>query len=352
METLEPSERPARGDEISLAAAGATLLRGRRTLLAALALGGLAGVLLARISPPAFRSSSTFMTQGSTSQGQVLAGLAGQLGFSIPRTENAESPEFYQALLTSREILETVVRRSYSVQSDDGIWVQQTLLEIIEAEGTNDAEKLANGIEWLKGAMTSSVNRHTTIVSLSVKTHQPRLSQELTAALLEAVEIFNLQTRLTQAHAEREFLEERVAAAEEQLKGAEAVLQRFLQENRQFSNSPELTFQFDRLQREVAMRQQIYTALMDAFEQARIREIHDIPLLTVLEHPIEPPFRAARGTVLKGELGMVFGVVAGLLLIFLRAQKGQQDPDVESLRREWKEVKSDLRRLLPHRRGA
>jgi uncharacterized protein involved in exopolysaccharide biosynthesis len=348
-----PAEERAARDEISLAAAGATLLRGRRILLLSIFLGGVVGVLIARSSGPSYRASATFITAGAASQPQTLAGLAGQFGLAIPGRESNQSPEFYQTLLTTREVLESVAIRSYSVPSDDSMLTSRPLLEIVQAEGTSDAERLANGIDWLKNSLVSSVNRQTGVVSLSVQSRWPTLSEALTSTLLEALQTFDLETRRTQAQAERDFLQERLSAAKDQLAVAEQALQSFLQQNRQFFNAPELQFQHDRLQREVNMRQQVYAGLMDAYEQASIRAVRDTPVLTVLEHPIVPPFREARRTILKGLIGMSVGLVAGLVVILMHAQtRGHQDPDVESLRDEWEKTKSDLRRLLLQRRTA
>jgi uncharacterized protein involved in exopolysaccharide biosynthesis len=54
-------------------------------------------------------------------------------------------------------------------------------------------------------------------------------------------------------------------------------MQAFLQANRQWANSPDLTFQHDRLERDIALRQQVYTTLVQSFEQARISEVRDTP---------------------------------------------------------------------------
>jgi len=94
-------------------------------------------------------------------------------------------------------------------------------------------------------------------------------------------------TRQSQAAAERGFTEERMAEAQEELRAAENELQRFLQNNRQFQNSPELVFQHDRLQRRVAMRQQVYTSLVQSYEQARIDEVPNTPVITVVEYAEE-----------------------------------------------------------------
>lgn len=350
---IEAPEPHTYQEDISVAAAGAALLRGRWTLLAFVFLGGLFGVLWARITPPSFKSSATFMSQGTGSQVQGLAGLAGQFGFAIPGGGGTESPEFYQALLTSPDILTSVLGRDYSDSDEDGQLVEKPLLDWIQADGANHAQRIANGIEWLKGSIASSVNRQTGVVSLAVTTGWPGISQQVASALLDELQNFNARTRRTQAAAERAFLEERVAATGAELDEAEQGLQSFLQQNRQFNNSTELQFQSDRLQRAVVMREQVYTGLVEAFEQAKIREVRDTPVLTTLQDPIVPPFREARRTVYKGLVGMILGGGLAVVLLSLRAHaSSREDPDVRSLQREWEATKSDIMRLLPRRRRA
>jgi uncharacterized protein involved in exopolysaccharide biosynthesis len=86
---------------------------------------------------------------------------------------------------------------------------------------------------------------------------------------------------------------------------AEDELQAFLQRNRDFRSSPQLSFAYDRLADNVSLRQQLYTAVAQAYEQARIEEVRDTPVITVVEAPMLPArpdprpfFRAIAATVL------------------------------------------------------
>jgi len=89
-----------------------------------------------------------------------------------------------------------------------------------------------------------------------------------------------------------------------------------LQFNRAIANSPELGFQRDRLQREVSLRQQVYASLMQSREDAKIREVRDTPVLTVLESPRLPVVGEARNSVKKALLGGFAGGMLGVLVAF------------------------------------
>ena len=156
--------------------------------------------------------------------------------------------------------------------------------------------------------------------------------------LLDEIQVFNLETRRSQAAAERMFIEVRADSARIALTTAEDSMQVFLQANRRFEDSPELTFQAERLQREIARQQQVYTGLAQAFEEARIAEVRDTPVLTVLQSPFYPPGPDDRSLLLAIALGLVLGGMAGVVLAFLveavrRPAPG--DPAREDFQRAW-----------------
>ena len=108
--------------------------------------------------------------------------------------------------------------------------------------------------------------------------------------ILDLVHTFDLTTRQTQAGAERRFSGERLAELTGELRDAEDTLKSFLIENRVFSNSPALQFEHDRLQRAVTMRQELVTSLAQAYERARIEEVRNTPVITLIDPPVSLPF--------------------------------------------------------------
>ncbi len=153
-------------------------------------------------------------------------------------------------------------------------------------------------------------------VEVAVSTRWPSVSLSLTERLVHGVNQFNVETRKSQAAAERQFVEAQADEAERALREAEDRLQGFLQRNRETS-SPQLAFEHDRLQRQVALRQQVYTTLVQSREEARIREVRDTPVITVLETPRLPVMPEPRRSVLRSVLGGLTGGLLGVLIAFL-----------------------------------
>jgi uncharacterized protein involved in exopolysaccharide biosynthesis len=171
----------------------------------------------------------------------------------------------------------------------------------------------------------------------------------MNARLIMLLNEFNLQQRQSRALVERRFVESRRAEAEATLREAEASLRQFLERNRTYQSSPELRFEAGRLESAVELQRDVYTALNQAYEQARIEEVRNSPVVTVVQQP-EGTAVPARALKVKLVLGAVAGFLLGLTLSFGRElvlrQRQQYPADfarLAELRR------STLRRLLPRR---
>ena len=155
------------------------------------------------------------------------------------------------------------------------------------------------------------------------------MSAAIGGRLLDLISAFDSETRQSQATAERKFAEERLGELRREITVAEDSLKGFLVENRQFSNSPQLTFEHDRLQRQVGMRQELVTAMAQAHEQARIDEVRNTSVITVIDQPEPPALPDSRGTLVKLLLGLILGLMAGLGLAFIR-EFGERAKNEES----------------------
>jgi uncharacterized protein involved in exopolysaccharide biosynthesis len=295
--------------ELSLLGLANVLLRHRR-LVGGLSLLGVAlAVGITLPLPRSFTSRSGFMPQ-TRSPTAALSGLAAQFGLALPTSEGGQSPTFYADLLESRTILGTVVDSPFEYQTVDGP-TRSTLVELYKSKGKSPALRREAAIRNLQGDVEASTVQKTGMVNLEVRANRPELAQQINQRLVDLVNQFNLRTRQSQAGKEREFTERRLAEVRQDLRTAEDRLQRFLQRNRDYRNSPELTFQVDRLQREVDMQQQLFTTLAEAYEQAKIEEVRDTPVITVVQSPELPVRPDSRWLVAKALLGLLLGFFLG-----------------------------------------
>lgn len=335
-------------DEISLLDVASFVLRRRRVVLVSTFVGALLALVVALMSPLEYTATASFLPHGGEQGGfSGVAGLAQQFGFSIPRSGGAErSPEFYRDLLQSREILDGVVRSGVEVATAAGV-TNVDLAGHFEIEGETPEEQNARTRRYLaEDVISVSVGRETGVVTVSVRTDEPGLSAAIGRRLLGLISGFDLETRQSQASAERGFAEERLGQLRVELSTAEDSLKAFLVENRQFANSPQLTFEHDRLQRQVVMRQELVTAMAEAYEQARIDEVRNTPVITVIDQPDPPALPDSRGRLLKLLLGLILGLMVGFSLAFIREFGERAKNEGSEAYGEFQQVLKDTKRDL------
>ena len=317
-------------DDVSLFALGTMLLRNRWRIARWMLLGAVLAAISVANKPKLYKATASFVPQGADASRNMLSGLAGQFGMTIPGAATTNSSDFYSKLLRSPALLREVVTDTLRVMEEGGRAVSFIELFQIEPGSAKLREELA--IRQLRSMVNTSVDKTTGIVEYSLATKWPSVSLALSASLLNSLNEFNLRSRQTQAAAERQFLERRLDIANAELLSAEGKLQQFLSANRQFA-SPQLQFQRERLEREVMLRQQVVGALTESYEEAALREVRDTPLLTPIEAPTVPALPEPRGRVRRVILGAIGGALVGVLLSFLaflaQRRKRQGNPEAD-----------------------
>jgi uncharacterized protein involved in exopolysaccharide biosynthesis len=192
------------------------------------------------------------------------------------------------------------------------------LMQAFRVQAPTPGIRRERAMERLSQAMTVLASPRTGVISLAVTLRDPVLAEGVARQLIDEVNRFNLESRKSQAGAERRFVEGRLEEVRRDLRAAEDRLQAFLQRNRDYRNSPELTFQQDRLDREVTLQQGIFSTLASSYEQAKIEEVRDTPVITVIDGPERPAAPDRRGVVKKAIIALMLGSVVGLGLAFLR----------------------------------
>jgi len=324
-----------RGSEISLIRLLNIVLANRSLVTACAVLFFVVVVVVTLILPRSYTVTSSFTPQ-SERLASNLAGIAAQFGVPLPATDAGASPDFYVALLDSRRILGETIKTRYTFPTDTGK-VSGTLMDIFEIEGETEGEREETALRRLRTMIGAELDRPSGVVTFEVETYYPHLSAQIAQRLLDLLNRFNLETRQSQAAAERRFTEGRLAEAKQELLEVENRLQAFLEVNRDIGTSPLLKFRQDRLEREVNVRQAVVSALSQGYEQARIDEVRDIPVITVVEAPEPPALPDRRMLLLRGILALVAGALVGTLLAFflafVRASQTDTADELDEFRR-------------------
>ena len=351
-----PSRAPKPDSEISLIRLINIVLAYRSVVITCSVLLFLVVVVVTLILPRTYTVDSSFTPQ-SERLASNLAGIAAQFGVPLPATDAGASPDFYVELLASRRILGETIETRYTFPTDTGE-VSGTLVDILEIEGETEGERKEVALRRFRSMISAELDRPSGVVTFEVETFNPQLSALLARRLLDLLNRFNLETRQSQASAERRFTEVRLAEAKGELLEVENKLQAFLELNRDLGTSPLLRFRQERLDREVSIRQAVVSALAQNYEQARIDEVRDIPVITIVEEPESPALPDPRMLLLRGMLALVAGALVGSLLAFflafLRASRSDTADELDEFRQLKRATARDIRRpwrLLGFGRG-
>lgn len=343
-----PGDSPQRFSLLSLVN---TLLRERWMIACTGLLMAVIVTIVTLRQPRSYTASASFMPQSSSTRGTV-GGIASQLGISLGESGNTDSPEFYASLLTSKSILGDVVTSTYRL-ADRGDIVSRTFMDAAGLPADAPRLRELHAMKYLREHMVTSTAPKLGTVSLSVQTPSPSLSHQVAQRMLDLVSAFNQKTRRSQAAAEKEFVAQRLSDVRRELGAAEQRLQSFLVRNRQYQSAPSLMFEHDRLAREVALQQQLFTTVSDAYERASIEAVRDTPVITVIEAPEEPLLPDRRLLPLKAAAALAIGMLLGTLVAILRqlgAVTRGSSPDefaeFQRLRREaWRDLVRPWRSL-------
>lgn len=330
-------------NEPSLIALLALLLRRRTTLVWSAIICATLFTGTALLRDRTWSTSVSFFPQGKKMGGNLSA-LAAQFGVGVPTGDANESPSFYADLVKSRAILAAVVDSGVVVDPKQG---RVDIADAYKIKSKNPALRRDMAIKALSQAVTISTNAKTGVVSLKVSSRSAPLSAAIAQQLLDLLNSFNQDTRRGQASAEREFTEKRLEVVRKELREAEDALARFLQSNR-VATSAALQAEETRLKGETSMQRELYTNLAKSYEQAKIDEVRDTPVITVVEKPEMAARPDPRGIAMKGLASLFAGLVLGALLAFVlegfSSQSEARSPAQEEFNRLGAATLRDLRR--------
>lgn len=296
-------------ETLPVAAVGVLLLRRMRLLLAVAVAFAVVTVLVLILQGRRYTADTSFLPQGRAARSEI-SGLAAQLGISVPTATASESPLFFVDLARARPVLSSVADSATAV-------LQGTSLEDLFDIAPGAAQRRrAKAISAFNRALGAAVSTKTGIVELTLTTPNASASAELLALLVRTIDRINGASHRTHAGAQRRFTEERVNATRQELRHAEDRLQYFLERNR-VAGSSKLTIEEERLRRDIQSAQSLYSALLEATEQARLEELRDTPAITVLEAPVAPLDPDPRHLGRYAFVAAAFGGLIAMLYVFL-----------------------------------
>ena len=359
---MQPAEQALASDHLTFTRWLAGVLLRWRLVAAVTVLSILTALAASFIIPPVYRGRASFVANsssasklpGGASSSSGVGGLISQLGGSLGG-DPSESPNFYIQLFQSRELLTRIALARFPNPRTEAPNDSARLIDIMRIKKDDPRLKMEIAIKQLTKAVKSGFDLKTNLVTLTVDMQWPELASQVANRLVQEVTNFNRETRVSRAKAKREFLESRHDSAQMQLRVVEERQRFFYEQNRGLLTSPSLRADEARIKRDVELASDLFLNLQRQLEIARLDEINDAALITVIDTAI-PPRKAQwprYGALLMTSalLGLLLGVlIAGSLAVLAdwRARNPESWSDFEhTLGR----ARSDVRSAMGVRRA-
>lgn len=319
------------------------LVRSLRLVLSLLLVVGIGTVILLLTMKNRYVASVAFVpevrAEGLPAQLATLAAIA---RVSVPASQQSQSPQFYASVLESRPIEYAVLTRRYAVGESAQIGAvgdSATLVEVLEAKGRTSSERLWNAARKLSKLSSTTYDLRTAIIRVSVQMHSPRLAADVANAYAIELDRFNREVRRSQARARRQFIENRLQEVSEDLSGAENAAKVFLARNRQYKESPTLQFEFNRLQRALTVQQELYLDLRRQLDAAKIAEVNDLPVISIIEPAIPPERKSGPSRAKWLVLVLVLAFLLTGAYVVIREYHTRLFPSLApTMRRAWRQA--------------
>lgn len=327
--------QPGHGETISVVHFLASILRHWRLTLALPLGGALLVVALSFLFPRIYAAELAFEPERQrTSPLAGITGLAAQLG--IPTGLASATPSaFYAQVLVSRPLLEQLLLTKFSDPRTALGADSVALVDLLRVPEATLPERLERGVRRLRRAITVRTDLKTDIVRVTAESRYPAVAAAMANELVRRLDAFNASTRRSQARQTRIFLQSRLEATDDSLRVAEDRLRYLYENNRSWQTSPALVFEESRLRRRVTAAEEMHATLQRNYETARIDEVNDTPVLTVIEPAIAPQRKARPQRLLLAVLTFaglwLVGAATASVRDALRSPSARSREDIEDL---------------------
>ncbi len=258
-------------------------------------LGAVLGAGLALVWPKTWEATTSFVPEQaiSGSSGGLLGaiGSIGSLlgqngGGALSKLNDGPSGEFFADVLTSQELLASTLKSEFPDPAASG--TKRPLLDLMRPSGDSEAKRMGSAMRALKRKSEIELMRRSGIVKLTVALDDPTLAAAVANRMLVLLDEFNLARRQRTSAEQRRFAEERLVTAQREVDSVSRERQSFLESNRALSSSPRLLARYDELDRLVQVKEGVLLGLTRTFEESRVTEVKDTPLIAVVDHAMVP----------------------------------------------------------------
>ncbi len=285
----------------------------RIIILAAVTCIVISGTIL-YFTPAKFSSYASILPSGKGESISLLKEMTGLAGLGSENDEN--SSILYPKILNSRQIKEAVLNYRYIFGT-----TAQKGATLKEYFGTTINEHLLRNLENITSI---DLDKNTGLITISVESEYPELSQAIVQRYLAELEDYNINRRKSSASERVKYLKRESTERETELRQAEDDLEQYQMANRNWdmTSDPEILSNLNRKKREIMAKTETYLFLKNQYDLAKLEAQKDIPIVRILDNPSLPLVKSGPQQLMiiifSGLAGMLIMAISLLIISFFR----------------------------------
>jgi uncharacterized protein involved in exopolysaccharide biosynthesis len=233
---------------------------------------------LSFLFPNYYRSTATILpADDQSSMSSNFSSIASLAGISLNQTPLSDLIPSY---VNSEAILKDVIYTDFYSSKNKKL---QNLIEYWEIDEDSALADYEVALKKLRDDLDVSTDKKTGINSISILMKEPQLAADVINKIVNDVDAYLREKHISTASEQRKWIESRIIDVQKTLKNSEDTLKIFQEKNRSIAGSPGLLLQQARLMRNVEINSTLYIELKKQYEFARIDEVKNIPLISVID---------------------------------------------------------------------
>lgn len=282
----------------------------------------LLGALVFLTSEKKYLSTAKIFPSSSDASSSILS-QAQSFGFNLGSdlgSEGIYSSDIYESILNSRRLAQATIKDEFSLNEFQENKVP--LYKILFGENNDEISEQ----EIISIVTDTFINNHLSvykapgksIITISIITNNPFLSKSILDSLLINMNEIYREHKLSSNLLKLEFIQERILSNSKELLSLEEKYEKFLLENKNYTNSVSLLIREDRIQRELDILKSLSISLKTQYEGIRLETIDKSTAIEILDYPEVSFDYYSPSLLLNLLIGLIIGLVYSLIMIYFR----------------------------------
>ena len=212
-----------------------------------------------------------------------VSSIASSFGINL---NNMKGDVFYLPnLIQSNSLKKSIVQKERVINNNSTNLVEHFNNPFLPFQQLDDDEKLINSIEVFSSSLILLEDQNSGMITVKFISDSPSLSEEVLTDINVYLNRYLNSGINLQASSMLELINEEISITKSELNSVEDQLALFINENRNYFDSPNLVLKFKRFERDIEILNQKYTNLIIQQTMAMIEEKKQLPKLNIISEP-------------------------------------------------------------------